>query len=175
MSQSIKIGKAGLSHLPPTLNVKSEGTPQNSRNSPGHLSPFSREPLYAFLSSGGIFPSIMSCRRFCHHLSTGIPFAILSSLLFSLSLVNSRVGRALRSMNTLEGGNEDAAKTLGVDVASYKAKVFALSAVYASIAGSIWAHYLTTITPADFTFWLSVLLLIMRWRNDQNSCLLGNG
>ena len=82
-------------------------------------------------------------------------------LVFSLNLANSQSGRALRSMNIHTGGSEDAAQVLGIDVMKYKVQVFALSAVYASIAGSIYAHYARVIEPGTFFIPFSVMVLIM--------------
>jgi branched-chain amino acid transport system permease protein len=82
-------------------------------------------------------------------------------LVFSLNLVNSRTGRALKSMNLLAGGSEETAQALGVDVMKYKVLVFALSAIYASIAGSIYAHYVGCIEPDTFSVPLSVTVMIM--------------
>lgn len=82
-------------------------------------------------------------------------------LIFSLNLVGSRMGRALRSMHSLFGGSEEAAQSLGVDTTSYKSKVFIISAVYASIAGSIFAYYMTVVNPSPFDYWFSILVLIM--------------
>lgn len=82
-------------------------------------------------------------------------------LVFSLNLANSQTGRALRSMNIHAGGSEDAAQVLGINVMKYKVQVFALSAVYASIAGSIYAHYARVIEPGTFFIPFSVMVLIM--------------
>lgn len=82
-------------------------------------------------------------------------------LVFSLNLANSQTGRALRSMNIHAGGSEDAAQVLGINVMKYKVQVFALSAVYASIAGSIYAHYARIIEPGTFFIPFSVMVLIM--------------
>ncbi len=82
-------------------------------------------------------------------------------LVFSLNLTNSQTGRVLRSMNIHAGGSEDAAQVLGINVMKYKVQVFALSAVYASIAGSIYAHYARVIEPGTFFIPFSVMVLIM--------------
>ena len=80
---------------------------------------------------------------------------------FSLNLADSQVGRALRSMNTHAGGSEDAAQVLGINVNSYKVQIFALSAVYASIAGSIYAHHARVVEPGTFFIPFSVMVVIM--------------
>lgn len=78
-------------------------------------------------------------------------------LLLSANLIRSRVGRALRALH----GSEDAAASLGIDVAHYKVVVFVLSATFASLAGSMYAHTVNYISPAPFGFLGSVELLVM--------------
>ena len=80
-------------------------------------------------------------------------------LLFALSqnLVRSRMGRALRAIHT----SETAASVLGVDTQRYKIFVFVLSAFYAAVAGALYAHYVTFVSPSSFGFPTSVLLVTM--------------
>ncbi len=82
-------------------------------------------------------------------------------LIFSLNLADSRPGRALRALNVHAGGSEDGAQVLGVDVTKYKVWVFVLSAVYASLAGSAYAHYIRIIEPGTFMVQLSAMLALM--------------
>ena len=81
----------------------------------------------------------------------------LASILVALNLVASRAGRGLRALH----GSEVAAGSLGVRTKSYKVKVFVLSAVYASLAGSLYAHYLTFISPKTFDIFFSIELVTM--------------
>jgi branched-chain amino acid transport system permease protein len=82
---------------------------------------------------------------------------VILLLIFSLNLINSRVGRALRAVHT----SELAANAMGVDASSYKVRIFVLSAIYASIAGSLYAHFITFISPSSFSLMFSILLLMM--------------
>jgi branched-chain amino acid transport system permease protein len=82
---------------------------------------------------------------------------VIVALLLSLNIVHSRVGRALRSIH----GSEVAASAMGVNTARYKVQVFVLSAVYASVAGSLYAHFITFISPGSFDLTFSVLLVTM--------------
>jgi len=75
----------------------------------------------------------------------------------SANIVNSRIGRAFRAVH----GSEMAAASLGVDTTRYKVQVFVLSAALASIAGSIYAHYVTFISPEPFGFKFSIELVVM--------------
>jgi branched-chain amino acid transport system permease protein len=78
-------------------------------------------------------------------------------LALSANLVDSRTGRALRALH--EG--EAAAQSLGVNTARLKLKVFVWSALYASLAGSLYAHTLNFIAPASFGFMFSIKLVTM--------------
>lgn len=82
---------------------------------------------------------------------------VILLLLFSLNVINSRVGRALRALH----GSELAATAMGVDASRFKVQVFVLSALYASTAGSLYAHFITFISPSSFSFMFSILLLMM--------------
>ena len=79
------------------------------------------------------------------------------ALWLARNLVNSRVGRVLRAL----GESEAAAEAMGVDTAAEKRRVFVLSAVYASLAGSLYAHYITVISPEIYSFLFSVVLVLM--------------
>ncbi len=57
--------------------------------------------------------------------------------------------------------SEVAAATSGVDVARHKSLVFVLSALFASLSGSLFAHYAGFITPAKAGFLQSVELVTM--------------
>ena len=78
-------------------------------------------------------------------------------VLLSLNLANSRVGRALRAVHD----SEVAARVMGVNSRLLKVQIFALSAVISSVAGSLYAHTMTFISPASFGFNFSVELLTM--------------
>ena len=75
----------------------------------------------------------------------------------SLNLIDSPVGRALRAVH----GSEVAAEVVGVDTTRYKVMVFVVSAVFASVAGSLFAHYTGLITPAKADFFKSIELVTM--------------
>lgn len=78
-------------------------------------------------------------------------------IVFTTNIVRSPVGRLLRSIHDSEIG----AQTLGVHVAKYKVLIFATSAAYASLAGSLYAHFINFIAPPTFYISFSILLLIM--------------
>jgi len=81
----------------------------------------------------------------------------LGAFWFCVNFIESRVGRAFRSIH----GSEAAAMAMGVNVSLYKIKAFVFSAVLASVAGSLYAHYMNFVNPATFDLFFSIKLLIM--------------
>jgi branched-chain amino acid transport system permease protein len=79
-------------------------------------------------------------------------FFVILTLIIAVNIIHSRVGRALRSIH----GNEEAANTLGVNTSRYKLYTFVLSAVFASIAGSLLTHYTGSIGPSEASVMKSV-------------------
>jgi len=82
-------------------------------------------------------------------------------LLFSVwacqNLIDSPFGRALRALH----GSEVASQVVGVGVARYKVTIFVLSAFFASIMGSLTAHYVGFVTPDTAEFSHSIELVTM--------------
>lgn len=83
-------------------------------------------------------------------------FAILV-IVISLNIVHSRVGRALRSIHD----SEIASSSMGVNTGKYKMQIFVLSAMFAGLAGWLFAHMSYSITPGSFTFDASIIFLAM--------------
>lgn len=75
----------------------------------------------------------------------------------SLVLVRSPFGRTLIAIHS----DETAASTFGIDCARYKTRVYVVSAGMASLAGSLFAHYMSFIAPDDFGVLTSINLLVM--------------
>jgi branched-chain amino acid transport system permease protein len=71
---------------------------------------------------------------------------LLLGVWISNRLRDSRFGRALRAI----AGSEAAANALGIDIARYKLAAFVVAAVYASVAGSLFAHFIGFISPEVF-------------------------
>jgi branched-chain amino acid transport system permease protein len=72
-------------------------------------------------------------------------------------ITKSRLGRALSAI----AGDESAARALGIDVSRYKLKALAISAVYASVGGSLLAHYVSFVSPEIIGLGLVTLLFTM--------------
>ena len=72
-------------------------------------------------------------------------------------LVNSRIGRALRAIHD----SERAATAVGVDTSRLKLGIFVFSAVLAALAGFLYAHLVSFISPSSFDFLMSVRIVTM--------------
>ena len=75
----------------------------------------------------------------------------------SLNLIDSPFGRALRALH----GSEVASQVVGVDVVRYKVAIFVLSAVFASLMGSVTAHYVGFVSSNFADFFHSIELVTM--------------
>jgi len=82
---------------------------------------------------------------------------LLVAVWIALNLIDSPVGRALRALHSSEVG----AEVVGINAAEHKLRVFVVSAVFASVAGSLAAHYSGFVTPGKATFLHSIELVTM--------------
>ncbi len=78
-------------------------------------------------------------------------------LLISLHLAHSPFGRALLALHD----SEAATLSLGYDTGRLKLIVFLISAAFAGLAGSLYAHFAMFISPTSFTFLHSVKFVTM--------------
>ena len=81
----------------------------------------------------------------------------LGVMLLSINVSQSRIGRALRAIND----SEVAARVMGVNARILKVQIFTVSAFFSAIAGSLYAHTITFISPASFGFNFSIELVTM--------------
>lgn len=90
-------------------------------------------------------------------------FLLLSLVLFGLIfwasryLVSSSFGRVLMAIRDDEG----ALRVFGYKTVSYKLAIFVISAAMASVAGALFASYITFIDPSSFGVMESVFLLAL--------------
>ncbi len=82
---------------------------------------------------------------------------LLFAVWLAQNLVDSPVGRALRAVH----GSEIAAQVVGVDTTHFKVLIFVISAIFASVMGSVAAHYSGFITPTTASFFHSIELVTM--------------
>lgn len=94
-------------------------------------------------------------------------FVLVLGAWLALNLYHSPTGRALRALH----GSEIAARTVGVDVAHYKLVAFVLSAVYASVSGSLLALQNKFITPDVAGFMHSIEMVTMTVLGGAGSVL----
>ena len=81
---------------------------------------------------------------------------ILVSLLLILILLHSRTGRAVMAVRD----NAIAAESIGISITRYKLLAFVVSAVFAGMAGTLYAMNYSTVTAAKFDFNTSILVLV---------------
>ncbi|MGE4559600.1 MAG: branched-chain amino acid ABC transporter permease [Desulfobulbus sp.] len=91
-----------------------------------------------------------SAHRVLNFYAAGI--LLILGMLLLINLINSRVGRALRSLHS----SEEAAEASGINTTRFKLQVFVLSAVYAAVAGVLLTHYNGAIGPSEASMMKSV-------------------
>jgi branched-chain amino acid transport system permease protein len=84
-------------------------------------------------------------------------FAALITIVFILNVVNSKYGRAMKAVRD----DEDAAGAMGINTFKIKTTAFCTSAFFEGIGGGLLAVLLTTVSPDQFTFFLTFQLLII--------------
>lgn len=84
-------------------------------------------------------------------------FFVLATILISLNIVHSRIGRALRSIHD----SEIASESMGVNIQKFKVQIFVFSAMLAGLAGWLFAHMNYSISPNSFDLNASILFLTM--------------
>ncbi|MFZ3579721.1 branched-chain amino acid ABC transporter permease [Virgibacillus sp. DJP39] len=81
---------------------------------------------------------------------------VIALVWFFVRQSNSRVGRAFSAIKM----DEQAAASMGVNVTYYKVLSFTQGAVFAGLAGALYAHVLSYISPADFSYHRAVEILV---------------
>lgn len=84
--------------------------------------------------------------------------ALLTALVFLIArhLMRSPFGRVLKVVRE----DEFVAQALGKNVFSLKIKTMTMGSLIAGLAGAMWAHYVTYISPGDFTLTETILVLL---------------
>ena len=81
----------------------------------------------------------------------------LIALFAAFHLCRSFLGRAFRAIRD----DDDAAEFMGINITKYKILSFVIGGIFAGLAGSLFAHYITFISPDTFTYVDSEMLLAM--------------
>jgi len=115
------------------------------------------------LTGGTDGMSVESFTVFGFELTEGWQWYLLASLLLlglmklSENLIDSPLGRILRSLHD----SEKASGSVGVNVAHYKSRIFVISVVIATLAGSLYAFFSGFISPQEAGFGRSIELVVM--------------
>ncbi len=83
----------------------------------------------------------------------------------TLTLSRSRAGRAMRALRT----EPEAASCLGIQVDRLKTNVFVLSAMYASVAGALFAMYYGAVHPDSFNLGVLLNVLLMLFLGGEGA------
>ena len=82
---------------------------------------------------------------------------MFGAFLLHCGVMNSRFGRAMRAVSQ----SETAAKALGIDPTAMRVVAFVISAVYAGLAGALYAYLNRYVNPDTFSFGDSIRFLLM--------------
>ena len=85
-----------------------------------------------------------------------LPFVLLT-VIVSFNVINSTMGRRFRAVRD----DPLAANVIGVNVRLVRVSAFVISALYAGLAGSLYAHYAGYISPTIFIQNLQITFLLM--------------
>src|SRR6266436_8655517 len=81
----------------------------------------------------------------------------LVAALAARELIDSRIGSFMRAIRD----DEEAAAVMGVDTFKWKRFVFAISAVFAAVAGGFQGHYVGLLSPTPMKFNEMAMLVVM--------------
>ncbi len=107
----------------------------------------------------GIPKPILLSYRFAslrQYLFLALGFAVLTFFLLRI-ILRSPFGRVLKAIRE----DEIAAEALGKNAFRFRVKSFVIGSVFAGLAGTLWGHYTTFISPGDFTLLETILVLLI--------------
>jgi branched-chain amino acid transport system permease protein len=81
----------------------------------------------------------------------------LAAILAARELIDSRIGSYMRAIRD----DEEAAAVMGVDTFKWKRFVFAVSAVFAAVAGGFQGHYVGLLSPTPMKFNEMAMVVVM--------------
>lgn len=91
----------------------------------------------------------------------GVYYVVAAIVTLSIIIIDrlshSYYGNALRSLRE----DDQCTAAMGINVTYMKIQVFVISAFFAGIAGALWAYTVGYISPNDFNFTQSILILAM--------------
>ena len=83
--------------------------------------------------------------------------AVALAVLMLVNLLDSRAGRAIRTLN----GARVMGESVGIDTVQLSRTVFVIAALYAGVAGFLFAHFQRFISPTPFSLNMSIDYLFM--------------
>lgn len=83
--------------------------------------------------------------------------SVVLTILIIQNIINSSYGRAIISVRE----DEIASEVMGVNTTNYKVLAFVIGALFAGLAGGLYAHYFYIIKPETFNFLKSFDILVM--------------
>jgi branched-chain amino acid transport system permease protein len=101
-------------------------------------------------------PVLFDTRRPTPYYYVFVALALVAALV-AWHIVHSRVGAYMRAIRD----DEEAAAAMGVDTFRWKRLVFALSAVFAAVAGGFQAHYVGLLSPTPMKFNEMAMVVVM--------------
>jgi branched-chain amino acid transport system permease protein len=115
--------------------------------------------LHGFNGIGDIPPlSLGAFAVVDRRVNLGVIWAVLALLMaMSACLLDSRMGRAIRTLN----GARLMGESVGIDTVRLSRAVFVLAALYAAVAGFLFAHFQRFINPTPFALGASIDYLFM--------------
>lgn len=84
-------------------------------------------------------------------------FTVIAAIVIIKNLINSKAGRACIAIRE----DEIAAESTGVNTTYYKVLAFIVGAIFAGIAGALYANYFYFIKPDSFGFLKSIDILVI--------------
>ena len=91
-------------------------------------------------------------------INLGVIWAVVAvTMAMSASLLDSRLGRAIRTLN----GARLMGESVGIDTIRLSRTVFVIAALYAGVAGFLFAHFQRFISPTPFGLGVSIDYLFM--------------
>ena len=82
---------------------------------------------------------------------------VFITILVARRIAASTHGRSLLAIRE----DEVAAEAMGVDTTAYKVRSFVVAAFFAGLAGAVFAHYQSIVSPGSFTFVKSMEIVVM--------------
>lgn len=104
----------------------------------------------------GFGEHVLAITQIPHYYYLTLAVALLATGVF-IALVRSPAGRCMIAIRD----NETLAESLGIPTWRYKLIVFMLSAAFAGLGGSLYAHYETVVSPLVFQMYYSNTILII--------------